>query len=197
MVERYQQNPTIQQQLHAKHPSRKEDIPLPSDEQLLNQYAELDEKEFKKQLRALDNLVAGGIGGLRNEHLLAIIFPALSGASPEALAAEKNLFNLAQLIVKGSLPPYFYTCYTAVRCIPLNKKSPEDVKEGEVMDCRPVGVGNALRRLITRTLFAPFVSDFNAVTAPMQYGCGEKAGGTKMYFSIAVHLEANPTPSSQ
>ena len=56
-------NPTIQQQLHAKHPSRKEDIPLPSDEQLLNQCAELDEKEFKKQLRALDNRVAGGIEG--------------------------------------------------------------------------------------------------------------------------------------
>ena len=184
---------SIQDQLSKKHPQRKEDIALPTDEQLQHTRAELDPKQFAKALRSLNNLIAPGLGGLRNEHLLALVFPDFSGASSEAQEAENHLFQLAQLITKGALPPYFYTCYTAVRCIPINKQKPEDLQDGATMDCRPVGIGNAIRRLITKTLFDQFVGAFNAVTAPMQYGCGEKAGGTKMIFSVKVHTEANPT----
>ena len=182
--------PHIREQLKAKHPLRKVPIAPPTEEQLNHNRQELIKEEFLKLLRQLPNLRSPGLGGLRNEHLLALVFPAFSGASPKALAAEHNL---AQLIVTGALPQYFYTCFTAVLCVPINKKAPEELEEGGIMDCRPVGIGNALRCLITKTLFQQVTQVFNHATSPMQYGCGEKAGGTKMYFNIATHMEANPS----
>jgi hypothetical protein len=155
--------------------------------------AELDQAEFRKLLRGLANLRTPGLGGLRNEHLLALVFPAHSGASPKALDAENQLFRLAQHIVKGTMPSYFYTLFTSVRCVPLNKKHLEELNEGDIMDCRPVGIGNSLRCLITKALFKQFTNIFIQATAPMQYGCGEKAGGSKMIFNLSAHMKANPT----
>ena len=183
----------IREQLRIKHPLRKEPITSPTEEQLSHDRLQLVKADFLQLLRQLLNLRAPGLGGLRNEHLLALVFPAFSGASSKALEAEHHLFNLAQQIVTGALPQYFYTCFTAVRCVPLNKKNPEEIQEGGVMDCRPVGIGNALRCLITKALFKQVTQVFNKATSPMQYGCGEKAGGTKMYFNVKAHMEANPS----
>ena len=73
------------------------------------------------------------------------------------------------------------------------QKNPEEIQEGGVIDCRPVGIGNALRCLITKALFKQVTQVFNKAYSPMQYGRGEKAGGTKMYFNIKAHMEANST----
>ena len=61
------------------------------------------------------------------------------------------------------------------------------------MDCRPVGIGNSLRCLITKALFTQFTNIFIQSTAPMQYSCGKKAGGSKIIFNLSAHMEANST----
>jgi len=60
------------------------------------------------------------------------------------------------------------------------------------MDCRPVAMGNTLRKAVTRALFDPFLQDIIAETKPTQFGRGEKAGGLQMIFAISLILEACP-----
>ena len=86
----------IREQLRVKHPLRKTPITPPTEEQLSHDRLQLVKADFLQLLRQLLNLRAPGMGGLRNEHLLALVFPAFSGASSKALEAEHHLFNLAQ-----------------------------------------------------------------------------------------------------
>jgi len=74
----------------------------------------------------------------------------------------------------------------------VNKLDPSSLGEGDLMDCRPVAIGNTLRKAVTRTLFNPFLQDIIAETKPTQFGCGEKAGGSQMIFAISLILEACP-----
>ena len=60
------------------------------------------------------------------------------------------------------------------------------------MDCRPVAKGNTFRKVLTATLMHPFKQAIIDVTAPTQYGSGEKAGGSQLVFAAQLMLEANP-----
>jgi len=86
----------------------------------------------------------------------------------------------------------FLYCMTAKSLGAVNKLDPASLAEGDLMDCRPVAMGNTLRKAVTGVLFDPFLQDIIAETKPMQFGCGEKAGGSQMIFAISLILEACP-----
>ena len=61
----------------------------------------------------------------------------------------------------------------------------------EVPDVRPIGIGNSLRRLISRCIFEPYIYSFCEATKPTQYCVGEKGGITQCIFGMTSLLEAN------
>ena len=60
------------------------------------------------------------------------------------------------------------------------------------MDCRPVAMGNSLRKVTTKALLAPFNDDIIEATKPTQFGCGESAGGSQMIFALKLQQECEP-----
>jgi len=92
----------------------------------------------------------------------------------------------------GSLAWYFYIAWTATSLSAVNKLDTASLAEGDLMDCRPVAMGNTLRKAVTHALFDPFLQDIIAETKPTQFGCREKAGGSQMISAISLILEACP-----
>ena len=73
--------------------------------------------------------------------------------TPSASSAFDNLFDYANAVVQVMLPDWFYVAWVACRLVPANKADPDDLPPNTTPDCRPVNIGNAERRLITRAYF--------------------------------------------
>ena len=155
--------------------------------------AEIDFDDFTKAIDSLLTCKASGLGGLRNEHITALRFNPAGKQSPKADRAIHHFYDLANQIVQGNLPWFFYAGYTAVRLCAINKDDPRTRNEETPMDCRPVGIGNAARRVISQALLQPYKQDFITACSPSQLGCGVKAGSSQLLFSTQVMLEASPS----
>ncbi|EJK59207.1 hypothetical protein THAOC_20603, partial [Thalassiosira oceanica] len=108
----------------------------------------IDRENFMKELGRLDHDVGEGLGGLRNEHLTALLFSPRRDVTPGAAAAADDLYAFADNVVQCRLPDYFYVGYVATRLVPANKVDPSTLALGASPDARPINVGNVLRRLI-------------------------------------------------
>jgi len=176
----------------AKIPKRKKPISTPHREHFHAPRAKVDGSIFRETLKKLKPKTSPGLGCLWNEHLTALLYTDRSQAPPSTLNAFDKLHQLWNEIVIGSLPWYFYIAWTAISLSAVNKLDPSSLGEGDLMDCRPVAMGNTLQKAVTRALFDPFLQDIIAETKPTQFGCGEKAGGSQMIFAISLILEACP-----
>ena len=67
--------------------------------------------------------------------------------------AVTHYFDYATAIVQVKLPMYFYREWVACRLVPANKLDLLDLPPGTTMDHRPVNVGTAERRHITRAYY--------------------------------------------
>jgi hypothetical protein len=178
-------------QMRRKFPTRKEDIPTLNDEDFDSERATLDKDLFRKTILGLRREVSPGPGNLRNEHLSALIFNPESKVSDQASAAFDHLFEVAETIVSGRLPWYFYVAWTTTSLSAVNKLDPETLEQGQTMDCRPVCKGNSLRKAIIRTLYEPYMESFEKTGWPCQFGTS-KSGISQFCFSLFTHLEARP-----
>ena len=185
-------DPLVAAQLEEKHPPRQHEIPAITPEQAASECATIDKDLLRQVIHSSDTDVSPGLGGLRYEHLHAILFNEHSGVTGEAKYAFDNFYELASKIVDVSLPTYFYNAYTAARVVPINKKETSDLELNETMPVRPLGVGECGRRLITRALMKPFIPIYADAMAPVQLGDGVKSGATKLIFAGKTHLSMNP-----
>ena len=78
------------------------------------------------------------------------------------------------------------------RMVPANKEHPNDRIPGAVPDCRPVNIGNAERRLITRAYFDEDLKDtYIEILGPVQNGC--IPGGISITaLGAQIALDARP-----
>ena len=184
-------SPGIQDQLHVKHPSRKLPITPPTMEQISYERATFTVDEMCIAIKNLGRQVAPGLGGCRNEHLQALLFHHQSPVSSTAKDAVCQLHRVCHHIAMCSVPWYFFTAFTAIRLVALNKVDVSELAADAVPDVRPIGIGHSLRRLISRCIFEPYINVFCDSTKPTQYCVGEKGGITQCIFGMSSLLEAN------
>ena len=104
------------------------------------------------------------------------------------------MYAFADNVVQCRLPEYFYVAYVATRLVPANKVDPSTLAPGATPDARPINVGNALRRLITRAFFdAGLLATINEVVAPVQNGAGLKGGISLLFWGYRLPLRLGPT----
>ena len=74
-------------------------------------------------------------------------------------------------------PGYFYQAWVACRLVPANKVDPDDLPPETTPDCRPVNIGGAERRLVTRASFDNYRQGcYNAIVQPVQNGVRVRGG---------------------
>ncbi|EJK64395.1 hypothetical protein THAOC_14871, partial [Thalassiosira oceanica] len=186
-------DPRVVQQMDIKHPARKEELTPLSDDELSYARRGIDRENFMKELGRLDHDVGEGLGGLRNEHLTALLFSPQRDVTPGAAAAADDLYAFADNVVQCRLPDYFYVGYVATRLVPANKVDPSTLAPGASPDARPINVGNALRRLITRAFFDEgLLATINEIVGPVQNGAGLRGGISLTVLGVQASLEARP-----
>ena len=90
----------------------------------------------------------GGNAGFRNEYLKAL---SEKFTDERAARVVPLLQEFAERYLNAELPPWFYQAMATVEiCAPIKKKA--DV--GEVPDCRPVGMGEVVIRMINSKLMS-------------------------------------------
>jgi hypothetical protein len=160
--------------MRRKHPPSTSSIPPITPEQLSHGRFAIDHEEMVKTIRGLDSDTGPGIGGLRNEHLLALARPRTKFTIPAAAAAVESFSLLGSDVVTGRLPPWWYNTYIATRLVPGNKDKPTG-DPNEVPDCRPINVGGASRRALATTLGRTANSSTSMATISLLPGCPELA----------------------
>ncbi|EJK70875.1 hypothetical protein THAOC_07730, partial [Thalassiosira oceanica] len=115
--------------------------------------------------------------------------PAKSGAA----AVIDEYLDYANAVVKVQLPPYFYAAWVACRLVPVNKVSPRDLPPGVSPASRPLNIGGAERRAITRAYFDEGLkTTYNSILGPVQNGVGVKGGISVTAIGVQAALDANP-----
>jgi hypothetical protein len=190
-------NPDVVQQMKRKHPSRKKDIRKLTEAELEFSRKGINRDVFDLKHRQLKHAVAPGFGCLRSEHILALILNPHRQVTPSAQSAVGNLFNYGNAIVHVKMPDYFYEAWVTVRLVPANKADPDNLPPGTVPDCRPVNLGNAERRMITRAYFDEKLQlTYDKILGPVQNGVGIKDGISITAFGVLAAMEAAPGVAS-
>ena len=101
-------NEAIRAQMEAKFPRRKKEIRNTTEEQWEHERASIDRDILRKCILKLKGQVSPGLTGFRNEHIQALIFSEQSNADFLAKSAFDELHAVANDIVQGRLPWYFY-----------------------------------------------------------------------------------------
>ena len=182
--------PHMRDQTRRKFPIRKRAILEPTPAQYSNDRASLDFDIFRDTIKFLKPLTASGLGGLRNEHLTALVYNERSNVSIGASTALSKVHRLCCEITQGNVPWYFLSGWVATSLSAVNKIDPRDLEPGHQMDFRPVAMGNSLRKVTTEALLAPYKDVIIDATKPTQFGCGESAGGIQMVFSLKLQQES-------
>ena len=141
---------------------------------------------------SLKSQVSPGLSGIRYEHLQAILFSEHSKADRLAKSAFDELHSLSNDIVQGRLPWYFYQIWNGSSLTALNKKDAADLETNEIMDCRPICKGEAIKKVITKALYKPYMNKIKAGCEPSQFSVGTNGGGSQLIMAITLLLEANP-----
>lgn len=189
----------ILETLRSKHPPRKADIVVPVN---IFRSVDADEEEDPDQLvikkeflvecmRGMPKGSAPGVSGWTGE----MISPILS--DERCLDAFLSVVNL---IGQGKIPDAVKSFFTASRLVPIGKPSQilsERVNaQGEVevqsIDVRPIAVGDAIRRLVARTVCAQYKQRWKEFFSPLQLGVSVPAGAEIAFRSVQATLQANP-----
>ena len=136
--------------MKSQFPSRKMTIPSPSEAQLNEERTSIDREILRTTIMSLKSQVSPGLSGFRYEHLQAILFSDKSKADRLAQSAFDELHSLSNGIVQGRLPWYFYQIWNGSSLTALNKKDAADLETNEIMDCRPICKGEAIKKVITK-----------------------------------------------
>jgi len=171
-------NEAINQQMKSKFPSRKMVIPSPTEAQWNEELASIDREILRTTIVQLKSQVSPGLSGFRYEHLQAILFSEHSKADRLAKSAFDELHSLSNDIVQGRLPWYFYQIMNGSSLRALNKKDAADLEINEITDCRPIWKGKAIKKVITKALYKPYMNKIKAGCEPSPFSVGTNIGGS-------------------
>ncbi len=183
-------DPAIADQMTWKYPACKAPITTLSNDEMQLPRKGIDSDVFLQEMRVLKADMAPGLGCPHNEHLLTLAVNQFHQMMPRAAAAIDNYLNNANAVVWVQMPDYFYAVWIFSRLVPSNKV-PDDSPTGTTLDCHPMNIGSAKRRLITRAFFnEDLKATFNKIVGPVQNGVGKQAGISITAFGVAVELDA-------
>ena len=129
---------------------------------------------LRQSLIKLKAGVSPGCGGLRQEYL------SLLGLKlkDEGMARTEE-FGMRYL--QGDLPPWFYTCWLTVQCVPLFKTGPHDT-------VRPLGIRNPLLKAFHREVSQNNRDLVKEFVEPQQLVLTQ-GGGSILVFSVQGVVE--------
>jgi len=185
-------NETINEQMKSKFHTRRMVVPSPTETQWNEERASIARKILRTTIMQLKNQVSPGLSGFRYEHLQAILFSEHSKADRLAKSAFDELHSLPDNIAHGRLPWYFYQIWNGSSLTALNKKDTADLEINEIMDCRPICKSEAIKKVITKILYKPFMNIIKAGCEPSQFSVGTNGGGSQLTMAITLLLEADP-----
>mmetsp|Transcript_10293 Transcript_10293/g.34974 ORF Transcript_10293/g.34974 Transcript_10293/m.34974 type:complete len:1225 (-) Transcript_10293:3167-6841(-) len=176
-------------QLREKHPVRAPGAPalprVPDDCPRL----EVDDSQLLEAYRRLEPEVAPGASVWRNEQLRALTQLPANPTDPRVRDVLKAHAAFATKFLNGDLPEWYYYVTTAARVIPLIKKPAATVVD--VPDVRPVGIGCAWRRAVTKAAFTDAVkADAQRFLFPAQLGVCTRGGASQLIFGVRELLDA-------
>ena len=179
--------------MKAKHPRRKEAAtPLTAVEMEAPRKGARGEV-LRTKLGQLNHDVAPGLGGLRNEHLHALVMNDKRQQTPSALNAVDNLCDYANTVISIEIPRYFYVAWLATRLVPANKTGPVNLPRGMEASARPINVGYVGSRLITRAYSDDDLqAAHNCTLGSVQNGCDIHGGISITAFGVMAMLDARP-----
>ena len=132
-------------------------------------------KHFREALRRASKVAGPGPSGSRGAHWAVVL---------QVPAAFEALARVADRIAAADLPDEVVDGLAAVCLHPLKKK-PEGV--------RPVGAGEALRRVVGRALLSERKAALADGVGKHQLGAGLRGGGEKLAHTVRATAEARPT----
>ena len=194
--------PAIAEQMRKKHPSREPEHAIPSLEALaalgrdesagdlrvpgMTAFGMRLSVRLRDSMRQLRRLRGTGITGFRNEYLKAL---SEKFTDERAARVVPLLQEFAERYLNAELPPWFYQAMATVEiCAPIKKKA--DV--GEVPDCRPVGMGEVVIRMINSKLMSDSKEAAHDVLWPHNVGSATRDGCAILAHGIRAITEMRP-----
>jgi len=176
-------------QMRRKHPPRQHSVP----QQLPGPAAPaVAPMELTETFRALRRRAGTGVSGRRNEYLRALVGQFNDARADEVMARYSNFATAAMNV---TFPPWFYSAWGISGLMPLIKSrlSPEQLRQGEQPDARPVAVGETDLRAILRNLTDSATAAAAEVLAPEQLAVGVSGGISVLIHGIRLILEVRRT----
>ena len=192
--------PEIVEQMRRKHPVREHAVPslealaaLGPDMSVGDQnvpgmsaFGPRLSVKLQDPMRRLRRLRGTGITGFRNEYLRAL---SEKFVDTRAASVVTLLQGFAERYLNAELPPWFYKAMATVEvCAPI-KKAPD---VGEVPDCRPVGMGEVVVRMINSKLMADSKEAAHEVLWPHNVGSATRDGCGILAHGIRAVTEMRP-----
>jgi len=134
----------------------------------------LNRFNFAQALRRMSRTSGPGPSGARPAHLQVLL------GNTQALEA---VAKLADRVVYGNLPTEIANFLSAVSLHPLGKKD---------SGVRPVGCGDAFRRLVGKALLRDNISALRECVGPLQLGTGVSNGAGLLAKTVQVSAEKRP-----
>jgi hypothetical protein len=135
----------------------------------------LDNKLFLECLRTAPRGSEPGPGGCTYEMLRTLL---------DDEDALEELFDAAQCLARGDVPPPVAEALVAARLTALQKP------DGGV---RGIATGTTLRRLVARTLARQYVGEVESACAPFQFALSTRAGTDCVAHMVRAITEERPT----
>ena len=119
----------VVEQMVREFSERKMEMPTPKNAKFNHQRATIDFEVTRNSITSLNPIVSAGLGRLRNEHLLTLLFNERSHSNPRTKQAFGYLCSLSKEIVTSSLSWSFYIACASTSLTVLNKMMPEDLED--------------------------------------------------------------------
>ena len=174
----------VLEQLRAKHPQRKADVPASL--AAMGSFPRV-EVELGPTLRNLPLMAGTGVSGFRNEYLRALTEPF---ADARAKSVIPMLNQFASSYANAELPAWFYMVLNTTQMLAPIKAQPAD--QHGAPDVRPIGVGECLKRAIHGSLATANKDALRDHLWPQQVAVGIADGISKLVFGMRLLVEAHP-----
>ncbi|XP_055353423.1 uncharacterized protein LOC129599259 [Paramacrobiotus metropolitanus] len=173
-------NPRTIESLRDKHPPAPDDCQFPADPDDSITPPAVTPAELMAAVFSFPSGSAGGVFGLRPQHLKDLLIRKDDTQSELCLA----LTDLATMVFRKNLPedvrPYFF----GANLIPLLKK------DGGI---RPIAVGETLRRLFSKIISRRCSDEAAAMFSPVQLGFGIRGGAEAAVHAVRSYIETTHT----
>ena len=168
--------------LRAKHPAPHPSscLPPPPNELEIEGALLVAEGEVANAIRSFSKGSAGGVDGLRPQHLLDLTSTSAGLGGQNLLRALTAFTNL---VLSGDTPPEIRPVFFGASLTALKKK------DGGV---RPIAVGCTLRRLAAKLASSAVVQSMGSLLAPLQLGYGTPLGAEAAAHAARLYLANLP-----